>query len=108
MSGSTKLARVAILVGALIVLALGFALPSTSHASAPQPQATTASPSAAVSANASPTPSTSASPSDVDATDELDDDGTDPTPGQNNTWIAIAGAAGLSLLAGLVVVLRKR
>ena len=108
MSASTKLGRVAVVVGALLVFALGFVLPITSHASAPRPQATTASPSPSGSAEASPNPSASESETDVDASDEPDDDGTDPTPAQNGTWIAIAGAAGLSLLAGLVVVLRKR
>ena len=100
--------RVAVVIGALLAFGLAFTAPSASHAALPVPQATTASPGASRSAEAPASPSPTESDTDVDPADEPTDDGTDPTPGETGTWLAIGGAAALSVLAGMVVALRKR
>lgn len=107
MSRRGFVSRVAVAAGALVVLLLGLAIPTVGNA-APLPHATTASASATATGSAKATPSASESDTDVDPADDPTDDGTDPTPDQSGTWIAIGSAAALSLLAGLVVVLRKR
>ena len=103
MSGRAIVSQAAGAVGAAVIVLLGFAGPLVGHA-APMPRATTASASPSASASASPTESDT----DVDPADDPTDDGTDPAPDQSGTWIALGSAAALSLLAGLVVVLRKR
>ncbi len=105
MSGRTKVSRVAVAAGALVVLILGFVVPTTG-AAAPRPQVTTATPS--VSSSAKATPSATESDTDVSPQEDPTDDGTEPTVDQAGTYIAIGGAAALALLAGLVVVLRRR
>lgn len=100
--------RIAIVIGALLLFGLAFTVPTSSRAAVPVPQATTASPGGSESAKASVSPSPTPSDPDDEPTDEPADDGTDPTPDQGGTWLAIGGAAALSLLAGLVVALRKR
>lgn len=100
--------RIAIVIGVLLLFGLAFTVPTASQAALPFPQATTASPGGSASAKASVSPSPTPSDPDDEPTDEPADDGTDPTPDQSGTWLAIGGAAALSLLAGLVVALRKR
>ena len=106
MSRRTVLVRIAVAIGAVVVLMMGVALP-TSGMAQPLPQATTASPSASGTVRAA-SPSPTESDTDVNPSDEPTDDGNDPTPDQSGTWIALGVAAGLAVLAGLVVALRKR
>lgn len=89
--------------GALLVLALGLSVPTAGQAAVPLPQAT-----ASATPHGSPKPSSSASEVDDEPADDPTDDGTNPTPDQTGTWVAIGGAAGLAVLAGLVVAFRKR
>lgn len=95
--------RVLATVGALLALALGVTVPTAGQAAVPLPRATTSA-----TPPSSPKPSPSASEVDDEPADDPTDDGTNPTPGQTGTWVAIGGAAALSVLAGLVVALRKR
>lgn len=112
MSGRGVIGRMMLAVGALLVLVLGLSAPTPGRAAVPLPQATTAtaspgsSPSA--SSSASPGSSPSASGAEDEPDDELTDDGSNPTPEQTGTWLAVAAAAALSVAAGLVVVLRRR
>lgn len=103
MSVRVMAGRVLATVGALVVLALGLTVPTVGQAAVPLPQATT---SATPHSSAKPSPS--ASEEDDEPADDPTDDGTNPTPDQTGTWVAIGGAAGLAVLAGLVVALRKR
>lgn len=88
---------------AFLVLGLGLSVPATGQAE-PLPRATTAP----TSPQASPTASPSPSEANDDSADDPDDDGTNPTPVQTGTWVAVGAAAAVALLAGLVVALRKR
>ena len=106
MSGRTVVIRLVAAIGAVVVLMLGIALPTVGSAQ-PIPHATTASPTATGTAR-SASPSPTESDTDVNPSDEPTDDGNDPTPDQSGTWIALGVAAGLAVLAGLVVALRKR
>lgn len=111
MSGRNLVGRAVVAAVALLVLVFGLVLPTAGSSALPVPQATTGSPSPSGSAKATGTakakPSATQS-DDVDPADEPDDDGSDTTPDQTGTWLAIGGAAALALLAGLVVVIRKR
>lgn len=111
MSGRNLVGRAVVAAAALLVLVFGLVLPTAGSSALPVPQATTGSPSPSGSAKATGTakakPSATQS-DDVDPADEPDDDGSDTTPDQTGTWLAIGGAAALALLAGLVVVIRKR
>ena len=100
--------RIAVVIGILMLFGFAFTLPTASLAAVPVPQATTASPGASESPKASASPSPTQSDPDAEPPDEPADDGTAPTPAQSGTWLASGGAAALSLLAGLVVALRKR
>ncbi|MCW3158911.1 hypothetical protein [Micropruina sonneratiae] len=103
MSGQL-IARRALALAAFVTVVLGgFAAAATGIAATPLPRAT-ASATAGVTKTATTTPSDT----DVDPADEPTDDGSDPTPDQTGTWLAIGGALGLSVLAGLVVALRRR
>ena len=88
--------RVLLAAGALLVLILGLSAPTPGRAAVPVPQATTA------------TASPSASEAEEEPADEITDDGSNPTPAQTGTWLAVGAAAALSVAAGLVVALRKR
>ncbi|MFT4293893.1 MAG: hypothetical protein QM582_00595 [Micropruina sp.] len=103
MSGRGLIGRALTAAGVLLVLVIGFGTPATVHAAVPLPQATTATPSS------SPKPSSSPSEADVDPGDDpADDDSASPAPDQSGTWMAVGGAAAVSVLAGLVVALRRR
>lgn len=112
MSGRNLVGRAVVAAVALLVLVFGLVLPTAGSSALPVPQATTGSPSPSGSAKATGTakakPSATQSDTDVNPADEPDDDGSDTTPDQTGTWLAIGGAAALALLAGLVVVIRKR
>ncbi|MFT3970888.1 MAG: hypothetical protein QM695_11595 [Micropruina sp.] len=100
MSGRAK-ARVLVAVGAMVLLIFGMSAPTVGQASAPVPQATTPA--------ASPAPTPDSSPaSTAEPGDEPADDGSNPTPDQTGTWVALGAAAVVAALAGLVVALRKR
>ena len=96
MSGRVMIGRVLLAAGALLVLILGLSAPTPGRAAVPVPQATTA------------TASPSASEAEEEPADEITDDGSNPTPAQTGTWLAVGAAAALSVAAGLVVALRKR
>jgi len=107
MSRRPVVSRLLIIAGALLVLLTALvplANSSQTALAAPVPRATTASPSPTGTA----TPSPNQSESDVEPADDPTDDGSNPTPDQSGTWIALGAAAALSIAAGLVVVLRKR
>lgn len=110
MSGRMIVVRVAVVAGALLVWLIGFAVPAAGQA-VPLPQATSSASKSSTPSKSSTTatanPSPSKSKKKVDPA-EPTDDGTDPAPDQSGTWIAIGSAAALSVLAGLVIVLRKR
>ncbi|MFT3860515.1 hypothetical protein [Micropruina sp.] len=109
MSGRGLISRAVAAAAAVLVLLFGLVLPTADSSAVPRPQATTSASTASVSPSASASPSGTPSDTDVDPSDdEPTDDGSDPTPSQNGTWIAIGGAVALALLAGLVVALRKR
>lgn len=109
MSRRSVARRIPAIAGTLLVL-LTALVPFTQSARAalasPAPQATTASPSPTGTSSATPT--AKETETDVDPADDPTDDGSNPTPDQSGTWIALGAAAALSLAAGLVVVLRKR
>ncbi len=96
MSGRVMIGRALLAAGALLVLILGLSAPTPGRAAVPVPQATTA------------TASPSASEAEEEPADEITDDGSNPTPAQTGTWLAVGAAAALSVAAGLVVALRKR
>ena len=96
MSGRVMIGRALLAAGALLVLILGLSAPTPGRAAVPVPQATTA------------TASPSASEVEEEPADEITDDGSNPTPAQTGTWLAVGAAAALSVAAGLVVALRKR
>lgn len=100
MSGRVMIGRALLAAGALLVLILGLSPPTPGRAAVPVPQATTAT--------TSPSPSPSASEAEEEPADEITDDGSNPTPAQTGTWLAVGAAAALSVAAGLVVALRKR
>ncbi|MFT4218329.1 MAG: hypothetical protein QM619_14260 [Micropruina sp.] len=115
MSGRVWVGRMLAAAATLLVLVAGWSAATTGQAAVPLPQATTATPTARTSPtpasptpDASPTPSSSQSEVDVDPADEPTDDGSNPTPVQNGTWLALGGAAAIALLAGLIVAIRKR
>lgn len=99
MSGPRMLSRFAVAIGTLLLLGLTIGAPNLSQA-LPMPQATTAS--------GSPSPTPSATTSEPDPGDDPTDDGSEPAPDQSGTWIAVGGAFGLAVLAGLIVLLRKQ
>lgn len=101
MSGRTRFVRVLAAAAVLFVAALGVSVPTAGQA-LPLPQATTA----VTTPPASASPAPSSTPPEDD--DEPTDDGTNPMPPQTGTWVAVGAAAGVALLAGLVVALRKR
>lgn len=101
MSGQVTARRALAVFAVLAVLLIGFGAPAANTVAAPLPL-----PLATASATATAT--TTPSDTEVDPDDEPTDDGSDPTPDQSGTWLAIGGALALSVLAGLVVALRKR
>ena len=106
MSGRVRVFRVLVAVGAMLLLTFGLSAPTMGLAAAPVPQATTAAASPSPTVGSSrPSPS---SPSAGDSADDPSDDGSNLTPDQTGTWIALGAAAVLAVLAGLVVALRRR
>ena len=106
MSGRVRVCRVLVAVGAMLLLTFELSAPTVGLAAAPVPQATTAAASPTPTAG-SPRPSSSSSSAD-DPADEPSDDGSNVTPDQTGTWVALGAAAAVAVLAGLVVALRKR
>lgn len=106
MSGRVRVCRVLVAVGAMLLLTFGLSAPTVGLAAAPVPQATTAAASPTPTTG-SPRPSPSSSSAD-DPADEPSDDGSNVTPDQTGTWVALGAAAAVAVLAGLVVALRKR
>lgn len=99
MSRRLMISRVLAAAGALLVLVIGLSVPTSGLAAVPVPQATTTP--------ATPSPSPSASGAEAEP-DDMTDDGTNTTPPQTGTWLAVGVAAAVSLAAGAIVVLRKR